>query len=231
MALYLLIQMKVIRPTAATLREKIGDQQITRDVPKDQRKSDQELLAIGLHSIGQANKDRWRQAPYCWSEKGFLYEPYYYLTEKRDPHTNDFIWDNDLLWKFARDHKVELFAARQAMPGLLNAKGALRKRAPRQTTAQRGHDGRCINDVPEMRKLTEATRSQVMYRNGTVYKKTMHLNPQSETGLRKVTQETNMEKRSIWLYQNAREALALEVRMLRVRRRIPRHGKYPQVPT
>lgn len=154
---------KRVRPTAAALREIAGDQQISRDIPKDQRKSDQELLDIGLQSIGQANKDRWRQAPYCWNEKGFLYEPYFYLTEKRDPHTNEFIWNNEMLWKFARDHKVDLFTTRQTMPGLLTAKGTLRKRAPRQTVAQRSYDGRYIQDIPEARRLTEATRSQIIY--------------------------------------------------------------------
>lgn len=119
---------KRVRSTAAAMRANIGDERITRDVPKEERKFGQELLSIDLQSLGQANKDRWRQASYCWNEKVFLYESYYYLTEKRDPQTNEFIWNNDLLWKFARDHKVELFVARQATPGLLNSKGDLRKR-------------------------------------------------------------------------------------------------------
>lgn len=70
---------KRVRPTAAAVSSKTGDDAITRDVPKSERKSHQEILEIGLRSANpdQTNKDRWRQAPYVWNEKDFLYEPYY----------------------------------------------------------------------------------------------------------------------------------------------------------
>ena len=45
--------------------------------------------------------------------------------------------NDNLLRELARDHNVELFAARQAVPGLLNATTAqLRKRVQRQTVAR-----------------------------------------------------------------------------------------------
>lgn len=101
----------------------------------------QELLKIGVLSADpkQTNKFRWREASHCWNENGFLYETYYHLTEKKNPQSNGFIWKDDLLWNFARDHKVELFVARQAMSGLLDAKGELRKRAPRRIVATGHH--------------------------------------------------------------------------------------------
>lgn len=154
---------KRVRPSAAELRLKQGDSDLSRNTPKEQRKSDAELLQIGLQSKGRKNKDRWREAPYCWNAKGFLYDEYNYLTEQKDPKTGDHVWDNDLLWKFARDHKVETFATRQVIPGLITAKGKMRKRKPRQTIAQRDEDGRYIKDVPEVRRITEATRSQLIY--------------------------------------------------------------------
>lgn len=137
----------------------------------------------------ETNKARWREAPYCWIEKGFLYDEYYYLTEKRDPHTNEFIWDDNLLWKFARDHKVEFFVARQAVPGLLNAQGALRKRASRQTVAQRSYDGRYIKDIPEARRITEANRNQI------IYDRQKEIKDEKTTGV----QRMKKERKELWI--------------------------------
>ena len=113
------------RPSAAEMRSKLGDSKVTRDVPMSERKSDAELLQIGLDSITQENKERWRVAPYCWNAKGFLYDKYYYLVDKKEASTQKYVWDGQLLWKFARDHKVNVFTSRQVAPGLLNAKGEL----------------------------------------------------------------------------------------------------------
>ena len=84
------------------MRAKTGDSLISRNVAKELRKSDQELLDIGLRSADpkETNKARWREGPYCWNEKGFLYDEYYYLTEKKDPSTSEYTWDDELLWKF-----------------------------------------------------------------------------------------------------------------------------------
>ncbi len=94
--------------------------------------------------------------------QGFLIRQYYYLVNKKDA-AGEYIWGDDLLRKFARDHKVDLLLRRQAVPGLLNAKGELRKCAPRQTEAQRNLDGRYIKDIPELRRLTSATEAQIIY--------------------------------------------------------------------
>ena len=127
------VKIKRVRPTAAAMRLKTEDNLISRNVPKELRKSDQELLEIRLKSadLKEINKTRWREASYIWNEKGFLYDEYYYLTEKKDHGTNEYVWNDELLWKFARDHKIDLFVTRQTVPGLLNAQGSLRKRAPR----------------------------------------------------------------------------------------------------
>ena len=89
------------RPTAAEMRSKLGDDRVKRDVPEKKRESDAELLQIGLDSMDQENKRRWRVAPYCWNAKGFLYDKYYYLVDKRDEVTREYIWNDKLLWKFA----------------------------------------------------------------------------------------------------------------------------------
>ena len=68
-----------------------------------------------------------------------------------------------MLWKFARDHKIETFASRCGTPGLLTVKGELRKRAPRRTIAQRDSNGRYIKNISEYRKLTEAIKTQIIY--------------------------------------------------------------------
>ena len=120
-------------------------------------------IYFGLASVNETNKERWGQALYCWNAKDSLYEEYYYLAVKKDPTTNNYIWNDHLIWKFARDHKVETITSRQSTPGFLNAKVQLRKRAPRATIAQRTYDGRYIKDVPEARKLSEATKSQIIY--------------------------------------------------------------------
>lgn len=151
------------RPSAAEMRKSGGDETVSRDVPPEERLSDAELLKIGLDSVDETNRERWRKAPYCWNEKGFFYEEYHYLTEKRDLITNEYVWDDHLIWKFARDHKIETITSRQAAPGLLNAKGQIRKRAPRSTIAQRTSDGRYIKDVSKARKLSTATESQIIY--------------------------------------------------------------------
>ena len=90
---------------------------------------------------------RWKKAPYCWNAKGSLYDKYYYLVGKTDD-AGEYIWRNDLLWKFASDHKVDLMVTRQTVPGLLNAEGKLRKWAPRQTEAQRDLEGRARIQTP-----------------------------------------------------------------------------------
>ena len=87
---------KMVRATAAAVRANIGDNQITRDVPESERKSDEELLEAGIESANPkaTNRDRWREAPYCWNEKGFLYEEHHHLGEERDPTTIEYIWDD-----------------------------------------------------------------------------------------------------------------------------------------
>lgn len=89
------------------MRANIGDNQITRDVPESERKSDEELLEAGIESANPkvTNRDRWREAPCCWNEKGFLYEEYHHLREERDPTTIEYIWDEIIPWRFVRDHK------------------------------------------------------------------------------------------------------------------------------
>ncbi|CAD6582450.1 MAG: hypothetical protein ASARMPRED_000968 [Alectoria sarmentosa] len=95
----------MVRATAAAVRANIGDNQITRDVPESERKSDEELLEAGIESANPkaTNRDRWREAPYCWNEKGFLYEEHHHLGEERDPTTIEYIWD---------DYPVEIWALR-----------------------------------------------------------------------------------------------------------------------
>ena len=51
------------------------------------------MLKTGLASIHAENKERWRKAPYCWNAKIFLYEKHIYLAEKRDPTTNEYVWN------------------------------------------------------------------------------------------------------------------------------------------
>ena len=46
------------RVPAAALREKQGDPHLSRDAPKEQRKSDEELLSIGVRSVNEGNKSR-----------------------------------------------------------------------------------------------------------------------------------------------------------------------------
>lgn len=150
------------RRSAVELRNTQGDINISRDVPKDQRKDDDELLQIGLRSTTESNKTRWREAPYVWNARGYVYEEYFYLIEKKDS-SGDYVWDDNLLWKFARDHKMNVYPTRQPLPGLLNARGELRRRAPRQTKSQRGPNGKYVPDVPEARQLTDATRNQIIY--------------------------------------------------------------------
>ena len=58
---------------------------------------------------------------------------------------------------------MEVYPSRQPLLGLFNAKGALRKRAPRQTKAQRGPTGKYIPDIEEARRLTEASRTEIIY--------------------------------------------------------------------
>lgn len=57
------------RESAAAMRAKQGDTLVSRNVPKDQRKGDEEILGIGLRSLTEPNKTRWREAPYVsgWS--------------------------------------------------------------------------------------------------------------------------------------------------------------------
>lgn len=105
---------------AATLREKQGDAHLSRDVPKEQRKSDEELLCIGLRSTNEGNKRRWREAPYVWNAREFLYEEYYYLIDKRGKK-GEYVWDDDLLWKFARYHNMSVFPSRQPLQALLKS--------------------------------------------------------------------------------------------------------------
>ena len=38
----------------------------------------------GLFSAVKENRERWCKAPYCLNVKGFSYEEYHYLAEKRD---------------------------------------------------------------------------------------------------------------------------------------------------
>ena len=87
---------KRVRISAAEMRQKQGDTHISRAVPEQDRKTDEELLAIGLRAKTEKNKDRCRAAPYVWNEKGFLYEKYFYVIDKRD-NQNEYVWNNDLL--------------------------------------------------------------------------------------------------------------------------------------
>ena len=59
------------RLSVAEMREREGDNTITRNVRQEERLTDEELLKIGLRSTHEVNKERWREAPYCWNAKGF----------------------------------------------------------------------------------------------------------------------------------------------------------------
>ena len=79
------------RPSATAMRQKDEDKTISRDVPLEERLCNEDSLKIGLASQHEEKKERWRKAPYCWNARGFLYESYYYLTEKRDVTTNEYV--------------------------------------------------------------------------------------------------------------------------------------------
>lgn len=50
------------------------------------------------------------KAPYVWSAKGFIYEEYYYLIDKKYSR-DEYVWNDDILWKFTRGHKISVFVS------------------------------------------------------------------------------------------------------------------------
>lgn len=76
------------RQRKSAAEQKKGYEHITKFVPKEQRLSEKDLLALGNDTTLTA-KQRWVQAPYAWNFKGVLLEPYYHLTLKE--HDEGFV--------------------------------------------------------------------------------------------------------------------------------------------
>ena len=143
------------RLTVAELKK--GFEHVTKDVPKDERLSDKELLDLGKKNITKVQ--RWVEAPYAWNFRGALLGPYYRLAlVKISDQDGEYYWDNKDL-KGMGFKNPEFFRERLKYPNLYAAKGGLRRRPPPKVTPKRDDRGRYHKaaSTTEGRKISEAT--------------------------------------------------------------------------
>ena len=89
--------------------------EITRDVSKEERLSNEQL--IELEKQRMTKKNRWMIVSYVWNFKSLLYNDYKYLETLKDEN-DERLWSNEILKSYVLYKSVKLFLERQAISAL-----------------------------------------------------------------------------------------------------------------
>ncbi|KAI9748483.1 MAG: hypothetical protein M4579_007212 [Chaenotheca gracillima] len=154
---------KRVRKNAKQLQ--VTRPKLSRDVPKEQRASDQELLGIAKRTLSY---DRHKAAPYAFDYRGHLYKEYSYLADAIHKSGQPALTSQEA--KRVIDQTPASVRYRED-PLLFNSKGELRRRAVKKYHDSRDELGAYVSPVfdPEARKATEMGLMQVVTQGMTAH--------------------------------------------------------------
>ena len=149
---------KRLRKSAVEQKKELGD---VKEVPVDERLSDQALLDIGLEKL--TRKERHKKANYCWTFRGFLKEAYWHLADKKD-NKGEHIWNNSTLKPMLREDLEQFRKRRDPSSSTVFGASGVRQRAPKTTKdAHDPHTGRFKKVTPAEKQISEQHQDNLIY--------------------------------------------------------------------
>ena len=136
--------------------------EITRDVSKEDRLSDEQL--IELEKQRMTKKNRWMTVSYVWNLKNLLYDDYKYLETLKDEN-GERLWSNEILKPYVLYESVKLFLERQANSALTEHMSSRQRTSKVLIDKKNSFTEKFvkIKNNLEARQLSEVSRNWLIY--------------------------------------------------------------------